>query len=109
MSSIEKQLRTWGEQYGVDASLIGFTGYVLKGESMGSAKGYSDGRAEIALHRKLEGHPIASEIVLWHEFCHAWTWQELGIMGHGPEFIKRDLRRPLNFILGIIPALIVLF
>lgn len=100
---------SWSEQYGLDASLISFGGYVLTGESVGCCRGYTAGRSEILLHRKLEGHPLASEITLWHEFCHAWTWQELGIMGHGPEFIKRDLKRPLNFILGIIPALIVLF
>lgn len=47
--------------------------------------------------------------MLWHEFCHSWAWQEEHYTGHGPKFIKRSLKHPFNFILGIIPALIILF
>lgn len=46
---------------------------------------------------------------MWHEFCHAWTWQELGTLDHDSEFTKRSSKHPFNFILGIIPAAIILF
>lgn len=109
MTTIEDQLKAWGDEYKVDSSRMRFNGYLLGGTLMGSAGGFSDGHVEIALHRKLEGHPFASRIVLWHEFCHGWTWIDLHRMGHGIEFIKRSLKKPFNWILGIVPMLIILF
>ena len=109
MTFMEDQLKSWGEEYGVDSTRIEFKGYTLSGGLMGRTAGYDGGRSAIYLHRKLEGHAFASKIVLWHEFCHSWTWQDLHTMGHDMDFIKRSLKKPFNWILGIVPMLIILF
>jgi hypothetical protein len=54
------KIREWSEEYGLDPQLISFEGWTLGGETMGKASGFSEGRTEIRLHRKLEGHGCAS-------------------------------------------------
>ena len=57
---VEAAIGEWSVRYGPDARLISFEGHTLEGESMGKASGFSGGRTEIRLHRKLEGHDCAS-------------------------------------------------
>ena len=44
---------------------------------------------------------MATDIIAWHEFCHAERWIRDGINdGHTMPWVKRVMRKPFKFILG---------
>ena len=54
--------------------------------------------ADIYMKPLYKNRPTLRKIVLWHEFCHAWSWCSIGVTGHGWEFFKRIIQKPHLFL-----------
>ena len=104
----QEDIDFWSHDYTGSDMPISFEGYKALVARMGETRMSPDGSSRIYLHKKLYGHPTAIRIVLWHEFCHGWAWHDVRHGGHDRPFLERDLRKPLNWLMGIWPAIIIM-
>ena len=65
--------------------------------------------AFICMKPLYKNRPTLRKIVLWHEFCHAWSWCSIGVTGHGWEFFKRIIQKPHLFLGQVGLAFVVPF
>lgn len=56
-----------------------------------------------------EGHDFWSRVILWHEFCHAWSYGEAGHTGHGAPWLRRMLEKPVMFLLQVPCVFVAVF
>ena len=85
----------WRAEYPAVGS-IEWTGYEDLGDSTLGVTRYPAGSApRISLHIALEGHPIWSRAVLWHEFAHVAADYGGHAEAHGSEWRGWLWRKPL--------------
>lgn len=79
----------------------------VKSDWMGSTSFAHPIRIRIAKY--FEGHPFWSEVVLWHEFCHAWAFLDYDDHDHGLNWFRCMLHRPFMFIMQVPCTFVAVF
>lgn len=98
-------LDAWAEQYGANKDDIFFSGYVEMGSDVLGKCAFAKDGQKITLNRKLEGHDIYARSTLWHEFCHAWDYQDTGVQAHNASFWGKYFRKPWCIIIDFFASI----
>ena len=89
----------------IDLNKVTFKGFAdLDFGVAGKCLGYKDGKSEIFISHKLIGHDAFMEAVLWHEYCHSYTWYNYHTMNHDSDYHKKKFSKPILAILDVISA-----
>lgn len=101
----KSQLDTWAMQYGADKDQISFIGYVDMGSDVLGKCAFAKDGQKITLNRKLESHDTYARSTLWHEFCHAWDYQDTGAHGHSGSFWGKYFKKPWCIIIDFFASI----
>lgn len=91
-------LEKWRQEYDLDLSIT--FGYGTKSDRLGNTHA-EDYLCEITISDIMRGS-YAEPFILWHEFVHCIQWDRVRRMGHGADFWKLWIRKPLYGPLGYI-------
>lgn len=101
----------WLNEKGMTNVYIESIIYEDLGDQFGRCKMYQDGvyyELIIYINKNINGMPIMTRGVLWHEFCHAWDFYESGSMGHYNKWIKKWISKPHYVLALVVPFLLAI-
>lgn len=107
----QRQLDEWfKEDFGIDNMYVEFVGYVaLDSHVSGLCTGYSDKTSKIKVTSKFANKDNYTTAVLWHEYCHSYTWYTNHNMNHNLDFYRKQLSKPGLFLMDVVSAFAFIF